>query len=58
MCLLNELVKFNKALDSHAHKAVVDADDKSLSDAGVSGTPAFTIGPYYLSGAQPITIAT
>ena len=27
----------------------------ALTNAGVSGTPAFSIGPYYLSGAQPLS---
>jgi protein-disulfide isomerase len=50
-----DMKKFNAALDGHTHKAAVEADDKSTTDAGVSGTPSFTIGPYYVSGAQPLT---
>lgn len=49
-----DLKKFNKALDDGTHKAAVEADKKAANDAGLSGTPAFTIGPYYLSGAQPL----
>ena len=49
-----DLKKFNKALDDGTHKASIEADKKAANDAGVSGTPAFTIGPYYLSGAQPL----
>ena len=48
-----DMTKFAHALDSHAHKATVDADDKATTDAGVRGTPAFFVGPYYISGAQP-----
>jgi protein-disulfide isomerase len=36
-------VKFAAALDSHKHKAFVDADSKATDDAGISGTPAFVI---------------
>lgn len=49
-----DLVKFTKALDSRTHKAVVDADDLATKNAGVQGTPAFFIGPYFVSGAQPL----
>ena len=35
------------------HKAAVDADDKAGTDLGISGTPAFLINGYYVSGAQP-----
>ena len=36
-----------------SHKAAVDADDKAGTDLGISGTPAFLINGYYVSGAQP-----
>ncbi len=49
-----DLKKFNKALDEGTHKANVEADKKAANDAGVSGTPGFTVGPYFLSGAQPL----
>jgi len=49
-----DTAKFAKALDEHTHKAAVDADTKAAKDAGVSGTPAFFIGPYFVSGAQPL----
>ncbi len=48
-----DLKKFGKALDDHTHAAAIEADKKAASDAGISGTPGFTVGPYYLSGAQP-----
>ena len=48
-----DAAKFGKALDARTHKATVDADEKTLADAGVNGTPSFTVGPYYLVGAQP-----
>ena len=43
-----------RALDSQTHKAVIDADDRAGTDIGISGTPAFLINGYYLSGAQPL----
>jgi len=48
-----DLEKFKAALDSHKHKAKVDADMKVGNDAGVNGTPGFVINGYFLSGAQP-----
>ena len=48
-----DMDKFKAALDSHVHKAAVDADDKAGTDLGISGTPAFLINGYYVSGAQP-----
>jgi protein-disulfide isomerase len=48
-----DMAKFKSALDSNAHKAAVDADSKIADDAGISGTPAFVINGYFLSGAQP-----
>ncbi|AKU95786.1 Periplasmic thiol:disulfide interchange protein DsbA [Labilithrix luteola] len=48
-----DMDKFKAALDSHVHKAVIDAEDKAGTDVGISGTPAFLINGYYISGAQP-----
>jgi len=45
--------KFKAALDARTHKAAVEADDKAGTDIGISGTPAFLINGYYISGAQP-----
>jgi protein-disulfide isomerase len=50
-----DLKKFGKALDDHTHAAAIEADKKAAHDGGLSGTPAFTVGPYYVSGAQPLT---
>jgi len=49
-----DMTRFAKALDTHVHKAAVDADDRATTDAGVTGTPAFIVGPYFISGAQPL----
>jgi len=43
-----------RALDSQTHKDVIDNDDRAGTDIGISGTPAFLINGYYLSGAQPL----
>ena len=48
-----DMDKFKAALDNRTHKAAVDADDKAGTDIGISGTPAFLINGYYVSGAQP-----
>jgi protein-disulfide isomerase len=47
-------VRFSQALDTRAHKALIDADVKVANDAGITGTPAFVINGYYVSGAQPL----
>jgi protein-disulfide isomerase len=47
-----DLKKFVEALDTHKHKAAVDADEKLTTDAGIHGTPAFFVGPYLIQGAQ------
>jgi protein-disulfide isomerase len=48
-----DMDKFKSALDNHTHKAAVDADDKAGTEIGISGTPAFLVNGYYVSGAQP-----
>jgi protein-disulfide isomerase len=48
-----DMEKFKAALDNRTHKAAVEADDKAGTDIGISGTPAFLINDYYVSGAQP-----
>jgi len=45
--------KFKAALDNHTHKAAIDKDMEAAKQAGVSGTPAFTVNGYFVSGAQP-----
>jgi protein-disulfide isomerase len=47
--------RFSRALDTQAHKALIDADHRVADDAGITGTPAFVINGYYLSGAQPFS---
>ena len=49
-----DMTKFNAALDAHTYAAEVDADAKRAGDAGISGTPAFVINGYLVSGAQPL----
>ncbi|MFO0679666.1 MAG: thioredoxin domain-containing protein [Polyangiaceae bacterium] len=48
-----DMGKFKTALDTQAHKAAVEADAKAGNEAGISGTPAFVVGNYFVSGAQP-----
>jgi protein-disulfide isomerase len=48
-----DVTKFKAALDNHTHKAFIDKDAEVAKQAGVSGTPAFTVNGYFVSGAQP-----
>ncbi len=48
-----DMEKFKAALDQRTHKARIEADKEAANKAGISGTPAFVINGYYLSGAQP-----
>jgi hypothetical protein len=49
-----DLKRFGKALDDGTHKASIEADKQAAAGAGMGGTPAFVIGQYALSGAQPL----
>lgn len=48
-----DMAKFKAALDNRTHKDRIQADKDAAEKAGISGTPAFVINGYYLSGAQP-----
>ena len=48
-----DMAKFKEALDSHKHKAKIDADVAVANQASINGTPAFAINGYFISGAQP-----
>ncbi|MGK3994630.1 DsbA family protein [Sorangium sp. So ce1024] len=50
-----DLTKFKQALDTNTHKAFVDADNAIAEKAGISGTPAFVVNGYFISGAQPFS---
>jgi protein-disulfide isomerase len=50
-----DMARFQAALDSHVHQAKVAADIDAANKIGLSGTPAFLINDYYLSGAQPLS---
>jgi protein-disulfide isomerase len=45
--------RFHAALAGRVHRAAVDAESKAADDAGITGTPAFIINGYFVSGAQP-----
>jgi protein-disulfide isomerase len=49
-----DLAAFADALDNHTRRRIVESDSKAASDAGISGTPGFVIGGYFLNGAQPV----
>ncbi len=46
--------KFDKCLDSGEKAKVVEANKQAGAKVGVTGTPAFFINGYQLTGAQPI----
>ena len=48
-----DLAAFDAALDRSAARATIDADRDAAHDAGITGTPAFIIGGYFVNGAQP-----
>jgi protein-disulfide isomerase len=48
-----DMAKFKNALDNSTHKAEIDADTAAGKAVGVTGTPAFFINGYSISGAQP-----
>jgi protein-disulfide isomerase len=50
-----DMARFKKALDSNQHKAFVDSETAAADKAGITGTPAFVINGYFISGAQPFT---
>jgi predicted DsbA family dithiol-disulfide isomerase len=47
------MTRFRAALEYHRHKAAIEADVAAAADAGITGTPAFVINGYFVSGAQP-----
>jgi protein-disulfide isomerase len=49
-----DMVAFADALDRRVHRATVEADSQLASSVGITGTPAFAINDYYLSGSQPL----
>jgi protein-disulfide isomerase len=48
-----DMARFTKALDTGVHKAAITKDQDAAKNANAMGTPAFFIGPYLVSGAQP-----
>lgn len=49
------LGRFRAALDAEKHRARIESDKTAAHTANINGTPAFLIGGYFLSGAQPLT---
>ncbi|MDB4943878.1 MAG: Periplasmic thiol:disulfide interchange protein DsbA [Labilithrix sp.] len=50
-----DVARLERALDEHTHRASIEQDKKAASDADISGTPAFFVGPYVVNGAQPLS---
>ncbi|AKT37569.1 DsbA family protein [Chondromyces crocatus] len=49
-----DLPRFRAALDAGTHDAAIALDQQLAEQLHLSGTPAFAINDYYLSGAQPL----
>jgi len=49
-----DMAKLKAALDAGTHRATVEAEATLAHNLGISGTPAFAINDYYLSGAQSL----
>jgi protein-disulfide isomerase len=49
-----DVKRFRQALDDRRHEALIKTDEADAQQAGISGTPAFVINGYYVSGAQPL----
>jgi protein-disulfide isomerase len=49
-----DLRRFRAALDQRTHRAAVEADTAIAEKASLSGTPAFAVNDYFVSGAQPL----
>lgn len=50
-----DMAALKKALDTNVHKPLIDADVAAADKVGISGTPAFVINGYFISGAQPFS---
>jgi protein-disulfide isomerase len=48
-----DVKKFTNDIDTHAHKASIDAAADEAMKVGASGTPASFVNGRFLSGAQP-----
>jgi len=51
-----DIGRFEQALDEHTHRARVEADVAAATSASITGTPAFLVGEYFVSGAQPLVV--
>jgi protein-disulfide isomerase len=49
-----DLARFGRALDTHEHRATLEADAQAAKEAGIDVVPAFVINGYYMTGAQPL----
>jgi protein-disulfide isomerase len=50
-----DVQKVLAAIDGETYKPLIDADKKIAEGAKITGTPAFVINGYYISGAQPLS---
>lgn len=48
--------RLRRSLDAHQHRPVIQEDGKAAESIEISGTPAFNINGYHVSGAQPVGV--
>ena len=48
--------RFEAALESGAYEEVVEQDFREAQEAGIQGTPSFTINGRPLVGSQPVEV--
>jgi protein-disulfide isomerase len=48
-----DMKKLATAIDNHTHRAEIEHDAQAAQSAGITGTPAFVVNGYFISGAQP-----
>jgi protein-disulfide isomerase len=51
-----DMVRFRADLDTHAHRAVIEADVKDAQALGVTGTPTFFVNGRAVHGNQPLKV--
>jgi protein-disulfide isomerase len=53
-----DMKRFEKAVSSDQHDAAIAADEKLAQAYGFTGTPAFVVGDYVVTGARPLSYFT
>jgi protein-disulfide isomerase len=53
-----DMKRFEQGVSGTTHEAAITADEKLAQAYGFSGTPAFVIGDYVVTGARPLAYFT